>query len=585
MVRNAICILCLLCAGGAWAGAGTLDAGLTERLDGLAPETRERVVAWLTHPPALLAAFHPAGPGVFKPEGEPRPTPARERLNAIRARERALVRRRAALRARLHAHIDARLAAAGIAPERVVYRFASAPAAVLDLTAAECRALAARPGVARLYRDFDRAEKELDVSMPAANAFAAWNAGYRGEGVTLAHIETEPGRFASPFVGAEVYRPEGAADLHATFIGGIIRSAATPRRGIAHRCTLLNVNPPDGSKSSWAQGIDWALRRGAVLFNTSDNLFTDGDTLHWSDIYFDYLAHYTGIFFSKSAGNWNGSSGSRIVTSPGRGYNSVTVGNVNGRATAAWADDVMAETSRDGNPATGTEKPEMCAYGMSMTSTVTNAPWFGTWPNSGGTSFAAPFVAGIAVLCVDAVPELAGEPQALKAMLMAGGLARNIEGAAAPEDASRDGAGMVPATAYRCGVQAVTLQPGDFGTNGTWELPAGISLTAGDTKRVVLAYTHAPHAPDAPDAESYDRSDLDLRLQVDGGTVAESTNAPANPFEIIDYTAPLNGTGRVWIVKTDWDSDTPALRIGVAWVSRSTLGDGPDRTATVLELR
>jgi hypothetical protein len=585
MVRALIRLFTLLCFCGALVRAEVLDARLERRLEDLAPGARERVVAWFTHPPALLSAFSAAAPPFYKPEGEPSAVPDAVRLTAIRARERALARHGDARRARLRAHLDSRLAEAGMASDRIVHRFAAAPALTLDLTAAECRALARRPEIARLYRDFDRAEKELTVIMPAVKALYAWNAGYGGAGVTIAHIETEPGRFANPYVAAAVYRPEGAADLHATFIGGIIRSVAAPRRGIAHRCTLLNVNPIDGSKTAWAQGIDWAMRRGAALFNTSDNLSTTGDALHWSDIYFDYLVHYGGVFFTKSAGNWNGSSGSRIVTSPGRGYNSVTVGNVNGMGTVTWSDDVMTNTSRDGNPATGTEKPETCAYGMDITSTVTNAPWFGTWPGGGGTSFAAPSVAGIAALCVDAAPGLTGEPQALKAMILAGGVARNIEGAAIPEDASRDGAGLVPATAYRCGVQAVTLEPADFNTNGTWELPADIPLAADDPKRVVLVYTHAPHAPDAPDADSYDRSDLDLRLFVNGNAAAESTNAPANPFEIVDYTAATNAVGRVRIVKTAWDADTPSLRVGVAWVSRSTLGDGPDQTGTVLELR
>ncbi|MBN1556957.1 MAG: S8 family serine peptidase [Lentisphaerae bacterium] len=559
-------------------------------LAGAAGAEDEAVLLWLRAPAATRGAVRRAALGERPPRFKretPAGMPLRTRPISPSFARTALEAPRRRVRAAWHAYTGAWLDRAGIASSRVLYRFDYAPAVVVVPTPAQRAWLTRHPDVRRVFRNPDRARKELSVTVPAMRGFSVRNDGYSGRGVTVAHIEVEPGRIANPHVPATVYRPEGALSAHATAVGGIIRNAFPGYRALAFRCNLLSVNPPDASKAAWGAAVDWAVASGAAVLNSTDNLLRQTNTLHWSDIYADYLVADARVLFTKSAGNNSGApDADTTVTSPGRGFNVLTVGNIKGQKTVTWHDDYMNGTSNYGNPATGVEKPEIAAYGSQITGATTNAPWV-AYLGAGGTSYAAPQVAAVAALCIEAMPFLAGEPEALKALIMVSGLAHNIEGPAVPTNspAARDGAGMALATAPRAGVAVFTLDNASFDGDGLYEVPVDIPLTGGDPKRVVLVYSHHPGAPDAvPDAASYDRCDLDLRLDVDDEPVAASAYSIANPFEVLDVVPVTSAVARARISRAAWDDDVGALRMGLAWASLSTLGAGPDRVATLLRL-
>jgi len=464
-----------------------------------------------------------------------------------------------------------------IPEEKIVYRYQYAPAVTLRLTLAECLGLEESEHVNFLFPD-DELEKELDQVVLGAKVTGVWSQGYDGSGATIGHIEREPGRIAtSAYLSATAYRPFGATDSHATAIGGIIRSTHGSYKGVARGCTLLSANAASSSWSDIAAATEWAIGKGASILNMSMGYVEDPDArdaLHWSDIYFDYVVHYSRVLFTKSAGNHRSDpdNGWR-VTSPGRGYNSLTVGNIDGKRTARWNDDVMRSSSCYVNPATGGDKPEIAAYGTDVRSTTTSSPWVGDVGS--GTSFAAPVVAGIAGLIIDRYPGFASWPQLVKAMILASGLSHNIEGDSEVSD--KDGVGAALATAINVGGAGRTLNTDKFDSSGFYELNREISLSRNNPVRVVLVYTYPPSSKTAlPDSSSYDKSDLDLYLYVGGTRVASSRRGTRNAFEVIDYTPSTSGTAHVKIKKYKWHSDVSSIRAGIAWASRSRLGTRED---------
>jgi hypothetical protein len=560
---------------------GKIHPLLRERFDRVpadrAPEPhRETVIVWLeTEPPAPVWADR--GPvGAAEDDGSS-PVLQSRGLQAVEQAEQQALARRRQMAAAFETAGDRFIQAAGIDPLQVVYRYRYAPAVVLVLTMAECRALEQRADVNFLFAPQEM-QDELDVISRECRATDVWDDNYIGSGVTIAHIEAyEVMATNNPYLEGSSFRDQQPPEYHATACAGIIKSIHATRRGVAHGCTLLHAN-----RDIWGnptnlhkEATEWAVDEGASILNMSAGMkATDDGEFDWSDIYYDYLVHYGGIFFTKSAGNYGSAAFNYVVTSPGRGYNSLTVGNVNGMHNVDWTDDVMRSSSCYTNPVSNTEKPEVAAYGSQVRTTSTNSPW--TDNIGSGTSFAAPLVAGIGGVCIDKHPSFIGEPQALKAVIMVSAMAHNIEGAARLSD--KDGAGCAMATAHKCGWRAVTLSNGSFDAEGYYELDAGVGLQDGIKKRVVMVYTHPPRSEDAvPDPTSYDKCDLDLYLyqDADDSSDAGSNYGAYNPFEIIDFTPTMTTNGRVKIKRWSWDGDVTNLRVAVAWASETSIGSAP----------
>jgi subtilisin family serine protease len=284
----------------------------------------------------------------------------------------------------------------------------------------------------------------LDVSVPTIGAPAFWNAGYTGQGVDVAVIDT--GIDANhPELSGKVLEQKRCLDGlgasyntsdpspddvngHGTHVGGIIASQNASYRGVAYGIrTLINAKAggdPDGydgggasmADSDAMKCIEWALignPYGAEVVNFSFGGSTSNDDTPLAR-FFDALVSQMNVVAAIAAGN----SGSAFQTllSPGIAPNAISVANVQDQGTIDRNDDTIRDSSSRGPTVGGRKKPDLAAPGTVIRSTNNN--WEGAnddWVSYTGTSMAAPHVAGAAALLIS---RGLSEPLAVKALLI-----------------------------------------------------------------------------------------------------------------------------------------------------------------------
>ncbi len=195
--------------------------------------------------------------------------------------------------------------------------------------------------------------------------------------------------------------------------------ATRSRLGIAHGIDrLYNIKagyltyPYGGSSllSDLMAGVDWALTRDdpPEVFN-----YSYGATVPFDDDPFSQFWDGVVDTFGKTATISAGNGGTGAIASPGTAYNVLSVANIDARGTASRGDDAIADSSSGGPTPGGRRKPDVAAPGTN----VWMPSHYGAllWQRATGTSFAAPAVAGVATLLIDAGVT---DPRAIKALLV-----------------------------------------------------------------------------------------------------------------------------------------------------------------------
>ncbi|MBN3931028.1 S8 family serine peptidase [Streptomyces verrucosisporus] len=330
-----------------------------------------------------------------------------------------------AARAELHAEADPTVRAAfrSVNGEALAVAGDRAAKAWKALTRpAAAGQLAAAPGVATVSLDGVR-RAALDTSTAQIGAPAAWKAGYDGEGVTIAVLDTGIDAAHPDFAGRIAAEKNFTASDdtgdrygHGTHVASIAAGSGAKSgglyKGVAPGAKLLNAKVLDdagyGSDSEIIAGMEWAVAQGAEVVNLS---LGGGDTpeIDPMEDAVNRLSQDSGALFVIAAGNEGPYASS--ISSPGSADAALTVGAVDKQ-------DALAEFSSAG-PRTGdgAVKPDLTAPGVDIGAAAAKGsiveqegdPVADGYVSISGTSMATPHVAGAAALLAQRHPDWTGE--------------------------------------------------------------------------------------------------------------------------------------------------------------------------------
>lgn len=289
-----------------------------------------------------------------------------------------------------------------------------------------------------------------------------------------------------PDVDPMDYFRHGTAD--AGIVAGTGEASNYQYVGVAPGAWLMNYKitrlnwteegEPIGVGRQWnfVTAVDWAMSQGVDVICLNIASFSVGgsgtsDIARAAD-----RAVANGIVVVVPTGNW-GYLGNQSISTPGDAKDVITVGAVDDNNTEGINDDIIWPDSGRGPTGDGRPKPEVVAPGVNIISPISQASaiWQ-TYPEwrvgdsyaeLTGTSCAAPHVAGVAALLLQAHPDWT--PGIVKSVIM--GTARLNDNLIQPTP-SRDpendrGKGIVDAaSAISCGFDVPVDDADDVDTNG-----------------------------------------------------------------------------------------------------------------------
>lgn len=465
-------------------------------------------------------------------------------------------------------------AAAGLSPDRtlesvgaITDRLPKGRAAKLleTLEAQTDPAASAAPAIERVWLDAPVRSLDAD-SMPQIGAPEAWAAGYTGEGVTVAVLDTgidathpdldELVVGERDFTGkGSVVDGQGHGSHVASILAGSGDASEGVNRGVAPDADLLvgKVLDDGGSgEMSWViEGMEWAASSGADIVSMSlgASMYTDGTDP--AALAVDALSAEHGTLFVIAAGN---SSDYGTIGTPGSASSALTVGAVDD------ADEVADFSSRGPRAGDHAIKPDVTAPGVGIVAARAAGTTLGDVVDdlhvaASGTSMATPHVAGAAAVLKEARPELTGSE--LKAVLT--GSAQPTGGTVWDEGAGRI---FLPSAL----AQQVTSSPASLSL-GAFAFPH--ELTSSGT----VAYTN-PTADDVTLALSLDVTDQEGAPLAGAVTLsAESVTIPAGGTASVDVTVDQGpgGIGRYSGALVATGADGTAVRTAVGWYKEPQL--------------
>ncbi len=464
------------------------------------------------------------------------------------------------------------------------------PSVTLALTKAEIEKVVTHPQIAEIYLLEDDSAPAMDIATQTDRLSRAWRQGLDGSGIRIAIVEG--GGNGSGFninaaadscvnIGATMNPalPEGDHISRVAAIAGCNNALPnlptnTPP-GVAGDATVLDGGFAGGTNPGavFADALSWAILTGqADVVNISwSNWPINNPTstaLQYADRVADYWTRISSTTLVVAAGN-TPADHRTTVSSPGKGYNVLTVGNISDGNTSSWSDDEINFGGSHVNPGTGVEKPEVAAPGTNI-NTIAGA--------STGTSFATPQVSGLAALMMEQNGDLRGWPSAVKAIIMASAV-HNVEGDRTLS--TRDGAGSINA--------AMAVHTADNRATGNecfntcwWGLlnnaapaPNGfidrfIYATKGERIRIVTSwfsvatYTHDALAINY-DLKVYRPSDNPPTRSTPWRSSASATSNT----EILEFVAPETGQYRIEIARIGNDPDI-SNALAIAWTRQAT---------------
>jgi subtilisin family serine protease len=407
-------------------------------------------------------------------------------------------------------------------------------------------------GAQRIWLDGKR-KAVLDHSVPQIGAPAAWAAGYTGEGVKVAVIDTGVDQTHPDLAGREVAEANfaGTPDNqdhfgHGTHVASIVAGTGAKSggkyRGVASGASILDAKVLDDNGSgqeSWIiAGMQWAVDQGADVANLSLGS-TDSPELDPLEQAVDELSATSDTLFVIAAGNGYRDG---TIGSPGSADAALTVGAVDDEDNLA---DFSSRGPRVGDSAI---KPDVTAPGVDIVAALHSDGTIGEpvepgYTSLSGTSMATPHVSGAAALLAQQHPSATGEQ--LKALLSA---------------SAKPTAGL---TAFQQGAGRIDVAHAITQTVRTE--PTSVSVGT-------VAWPHDDDVPVTRPVTYVNDGDADVTL-----ALSLESSAPAGMFSLSanEITVPAGGTADV-SVTTDAGAGEADGYFSAAVVA--TAGDAVTRT-------
>ncbi|QQN78142.1 S8 family serine peptidase [Streptomyces sp. XC 2026] len=293
----------------------------------------------------------------------------------------------------------------------------------------EAFALTATPGITAIALD-GVAHKTLAESVPQIGAPEAWEAGYDGEGVKVAVVDTGVSDAHPDLADGKVTAAENFSDSpdavdrdgHGTHVASTVAGTGAHSggtyTGVAPGAEIISAKVLDDNGGGWEsdiiEGMEWAVDQGADIISMSLG-GPAGFEIDPMEEAVNRLSAESDALFVIAAGNSGPFAGS--IGSPGTADAALTIGAVD-------KSDQLADFSSVG-PRTrdGALKPDVTAPGVDIA--AAGAPDAAIWQYGdpvadgyvaiSGTSMATPHASGAAALLKQQHPEWTGEQ--LKAVL------------------------------------------------------------------------------------------------------------------------------------------------------------------------
>jgi hypothetical protein len=448
---------------------------------------------------------------------------------------------------------------------------AAAPVVYASLTPKQIREAAGMPEVQAMFLHEPKGFDDLTNSIAIAHSDDVHATGIKGKGVSVAVWEPGPDDTTNLAIAGFFDPTQSATSQHARHTCGIIKNTeANAPKGHAPSCTLYSANSYDLDALAWAVND----RHCTVI---SQSFHRDSEQteagLSYDDIYKDHLVlHYPYPTILQAAGN--GPSAEFVNH---KGFNSLAVGNHDDSAAAMASDSCFRNPD---SPQSDRELPEIAANGTAVTAVGLTL---------GGTSMAAPVVAGVTALLQEKNGTLRMWPEGGRAILLAGA-SRNVSGSTwwsdvvADTDAA-DGTGPVDAAesvaiagarkardaaASQRGWDVGTLTSADFDSNGLSTFAYRVKvpkLVLGPRRvKVALAWDARVSTLSLFGMEILLGSrlavDYDLWVFDAAGSLVGHSSSWDNSYEIAEFQGV---PGAEYVIRVRRWSGTDATWYGLAW--------------------
>ncbi|MFD7507980.1 S8 family serine peptidase [Streptomyces sp. NPDC059853] len=284
-------------------------------------------------------------------------------------------------------------------------------------------ALAAAPGITAIALD-GVAHTTLAESVPQIGAPEAWEAGYDGEGVTVAVVDTGVSDAHPDLADGKVTAAENFSDAadavdrdgHGTHVASTVAGTGAHSggayTGVAPGAEIISAKVLDDDGYGWESdiidGMTWAVEQGADIVSMSLG-GSAGPEIDPMEEAVNQLSATSDALFVIAAGNSGPFPGS--IGTPGTADAALTIGAVD-------KSDQLADFSSVG-PRTrdGALKPDVTAPGVDIA--AAGAPDAAIWEygdpvadgyvSISGTSMATPHASGAAALLKQRHPDWTGE--------------------------------------------------------------------------------------------------------------------------------------------------------------------------------